>query len=125
MCAAPEVRHLPRDVADRQSGQVRGFGMPGARETVAGGACPDIRSVTVGNDIGDRRVVAIRKPVRRIPMIVDLFLGALQRAAWHRSERLRVEVEIPLGQRGFVEDRVRPLDIGSGHERGRQRQNCY
>jgi len=90
--------------------------MSGARETMAGGAGPDIWPGTVRNDIRDRRVVVIRKPVRWIPVIVDLFLGALQRAARHCSRRLKVDVVIPLGKQGFVEDLVRPLHIGSGRQ---------
>jgi len=86
-----------------------------ARETMTGCASPDVGPITVCDDIGDWRVVVIGKPVRWIPMIIDLLLGALQRAARHRSQCLRVEVEIPLGKQGFIQDRVRPLDIGSRH----------
>lgn len=89
--------------------------MPSAREAMTSGAGPDIGPRTVRDDIGNRRVVVIRKPVWRIPMIIDLFLGALQRAARHRSQSLWIEVEIPLRQQGFIENRVRPLDIGSSH----------
>lgn len=89
--------------------------MPGARESVTGCAGPDIRPITMSNDIGDWRVVVIRKPVRWIPMIIDLLLSALQRTARHRSRSLWIEVEIPLGKQGFIQDRVRPLDVGSRH----------
>ncbi len=96
--------------------------MPVTCESVTRCAGPDVGPITVCNDIGDRRVVLIRKPVRRIPMIVYLFLGQFQRAAGHRSQRLPVELEIPLRQLGFIDDRVSPLEIGSGRKRGRQRQ---
>ena len=99
--------------------------MSGARETMAGGTGPDVGPGTLCDDIGDRYVVGIWKPIRWIPVIIDLFLGALQRAARHRSQRLSVDVEIPLGKQGFVEDLVRPLQIGSGRQRDRQGHNCY
>ena len=70
--------------------------MPIACETVTGRASSDVGPITVGDDIRDRRVVIIRKPVRRIPVIVDLFLRALERATRHRSMGLWVDIEIPL-----------------------------
>jgi hypothetical protein len=72
--------------------------MPITRESVTRCAGPDVRPIAKSNDIRDWRMVIVRKPVRRIPMVVNLLLRALQRAPWHRSHRLPVEIEIPLGQ---------------------------
>ncbi len=122
MRTAPEVGHLPRDISRCQPGEMRGLRMPVARESVTRCAGPDVRPIAERDDIRDRCVMIIRKPVRRIPVVVDLLLRALQRAARHGPHRLPVEIEISLRKQRLVNDLIGPLEIGSGHERGHQRQ---
>ncbi len=98
--------------------------MSRTRESVACGACPDVRAAAPGDDVGDRCVVIIGKPVWRIPVIVDLFLGALQRAAGDRSEGLLVYFQVTLGQQRLIKDLIGPFDIGAGRECGRQDHHC-
>ncbi len=61
----------------------------------------------------------VRKPVGWIPAIVDLFLGALERAAGNGSGRALVEIQVGL-RKYLIDSLVCPLELGFSRCRGHQ-----